>query len=101
MDAQSRTLTIGIKVFYLVLTLVALSPDTFRAAPAPDLPSIEMGLPNDGVYGLGGQYILDKGLDRKNGFITVARWGGVADVERLLAIGGVAVGLTTSESERI
>jgi NitT/TauT family transport system substrate-binding protein len=87
-----------VKVFLFALAIAAFSAEACRAASAPDLPTVEMGLPSDGVYGLGGQYILDKGLDRKNGFIITPRWAGVADIERLLAIGGVAVSLTTSES---
>ncbi|HEX9661141.1 MAG TPA: PhnD/SsuA/transferrin family substrate-binding protein [Candidatus Binatia bacterium] len=63
-----------------------------------ELPTIEVGLPQDGVFGLGGQYILDKGIDRKHGFVMKPRWAGVADVERLLAIGAIPVGLATSES---
>ena len=81
-----------VEVFLLAFTVIAFSPGTLRAASAPDLPTVDMGLPNDGVYGLGGQYILDKDLDRKNGFITMPRWAGVADIERLLAIGGVSAG---------
>ncbi len=69
-----------------------------KIARAAEFPVVEVGVPNDGVYGLGGQYILDKGLDRKNGYIMKPRWAGVADVERLLAIGAIAVGTTTSES---
>lgn len=71
------------------------------AAPkvwAAELPTVEMGLPDDGVFGLGGHYLIDKGLDRKNGFIMKARWAGVAEVERLLAIAAIPVGLATSES---
>jgi ABC-type nitrate/sulfonate/bicarbonate transport system substrate-binding protein len=63
-----------------------------------ELPTIEVGLPQDGVFGLGGQYIMDKGIDRKHGFVMKARWAAVADVERLLAIGAISVGLATSES---
>jgi ABC-type nitrate/sulfonate/bicarbonate transport system substrate-binding protein len=65
---------------------------------AAELPTVEIGLPEDGVFGLGGQYLLDKGLDRKHGFVMKPRWAGVADVERLLAIGAIPVGLATSES---
>ena len=68
------------------------------AAPAAELPAIEVGLPQDGLFGLGGQYILDKGLDRKNGFVMKPRWAGVSDIERLLAIGTISVGLATSEA---
>jgi ABC-type nitrate/sulfonate/bicarbonate transport system substrate-binding protein len=65
---------------------------------AAELPTIEIGLPSDGVFGLGGQYLLDKGLDRKHGFIVKPRWSGVAEVERLVAMGTIPVGLSTSES---
>jgi ABC-type nitrate/sulfonate/bicarbonate transport system substrate-binding protein len=65
---------------------------------AAEMPTVEIGLPEDGVFGLGGQYLLDKGLDRKHGFVMKPRWAGVADVERLLAIGAIPVGLATSES---
>jgi len=63
-----------------------------------ELPTVEIGLPSDGVFGLGGQYLLDKGLDRKHGFIVKPRWSGVAEVERLVAMGTIPVGLSTSES---
>jgi ABC-type nitrate/sulfonate/bicarbonate transport system substrate-binding protein len=65
---------------------------------AVELPTIEIGLPEDGVFGLGGQYLIDKAIDRKHGFVMKPRWAGVADVERLLAIGAISVGLATSES---
>ena len=89
--ALSRTL------FVLTLTAVfaGLVPPEGRAA---ELPTVEIGLPSDGVFGLGGQYLLDKGLDRKHGFIIKPRWTGVAEVERLVAMGTIPVGLSTSES---
>ena len=65
---------------------------------AAELPTIEVGLPEDGMFGLGGQYLIDKGIDKKHGFIVKPRWAGVADVERLMAIGAIPVGLATSES---
>ena len=98
MYGKSERTRVLVEIFFLAFIIAAFSPETGSAASLPDFPTIEMGLPSDGVYGLGGQYILDKGLDRKNGFIITPRWAGVADVERLLAIGGVVVGLTTSES---
>lgn len=67
-------------------------------ARAAEPPAIEVGLPQDGLFGLGGQYILDRGLDRKNGFVMKPRWAGVSDIERLLAIGAISVGLATSEA---
>lgn len=63
-----------------------------------DLPVIELGLPQDGMFGLGGQYILDKGLDRKHGFSMKPRWAGVPEVQRLLAIRAIPVGLMTPEA---
>jgi len=63
-----------------------------------NLPVVEVGLPRGGMFGLGGAYVIDKKLDRKNGFILKPRWAGVADTERLIAIGAIPVGLATSES---
>lgn len=80
-----------------LMTLPAF-PRTALSVQAAELPTVEMGLPDDGVFGLGGHYLIDKQLDRKNGFIMKARWAGVAEVERLLAIEAIPVGLATSES---
>lgn len=85
----------------LVLTalfLLAAGPTVTLKAQAAELPTIEMGLPNDGVFGLGGHYLIDKKLDRKNGFILKPRWAGVPEIERLLAIKAIPLGLATSES---
>ncbi|MPZ75634.1 MAG: PhnD/SsuA/transferrin family substrate-binding protein [Deltaproteobacteria bacterium] len=65
---------------------------------AAELPTVEIGLPEDGLFGLGGQYLIDKAIDRKHGFVLKPRWAGVADVERLVAIGAIPLGLSTSES---
>ena len=85
---------------FAILSLMSLSlvVAVNRAVQAAELPTIEVGLPQDGVFGLGGQYIMDKGIDRKHGFAMKARWSAVADIERLLAIGAISVGLATSES---
>jgi ABC-type nitrate/sulfonate/bicarbonate transport system substrate-binding protein len=80
----------------VLLALVAVSVPT--ATWAAELPTIEVGLPGGGMFGLGGRYVLDKGLDRKNGFIYKPRWAGVSAVERLMAIGAIPMGLGTSES---
>lgn len=84
----------------LLITLIVLAAFSYRALSvgAAELPTIDVGLPDDGVFGLGGHYLVDKGLDRKNGFVMKPRWSGVAEVERLLAIGAIPVGLSTSES---
>ena len=65
---------------------------------AAELPTIEVGLPNDGLFGLGGQYILDKGLDKKNGFAMKPRWAGVPEIQQLLGIKAISVGLMTPEA---
>ncbi|MGH7852248.1 MAG: ABC transporter substrate-binding protein [Candidatus Binatia bacterium] len=82
-----------------VLTLSALLAVVIaHKSWAAELPTVEVGFPSDGVFGLGGQYLLDKGLDRKHGFVVKPRWSGVAEVERLVAMGTIPVGLSTSES---
>lgn len=82
--------------------LIVLFPGILTGAAliahSAELPTIEVGLPEDGLFGLGGRYLIDKGIDRKHGFIVKPRWAGVADVERLLAIGAIPLGLATSES---
>jgi ABC-type nitrate/sulfonate/bicarbonate transport system substrate-binding protein len=57
-----------------------------------------MGLPQDGLVGLGGQYIIDKGLDRKHGFVLKPRWVSVGENQRLLAIKAISVASMTSEA---
>jgi ABC-type nitrate/sulfonate/bicarbonate transport system substrate-binding protein len=61
-------------------------------------PTVEVGLPQDGLFGLGGQYILDKGLDRKHGFVMKPRWAGVPEILRLLGVQALSVGLMTPEA---
>ena len=81
-----------------LLTVLALTFGYCTQVRAAELPTIEVGLPEDGMFGLGGQYLIDKGIDKKHGFIVKPRWAAVADVERLMAIGAISVGLATSES---
>ncbi|MFQ5850752.1 MAG: ABC transporter substrate-binding protein [Candidatus Binatia bacterium] len=82
----------------VLLALLAFASRAPRTVGAAELPTIEVGLPRGGVFGLGGAYIIDKGLDRKNGFVMKPRWAGVAQIERLVAIGALSVGLATAES---
>lgn len=83
----------------LVVTVLTLALTSVRQVCwAQQLPAVEVGVPDDGVFGLGGHYVVDKGLDRKNGYVMKARWASVTEVERLLAVGAIQVGLTTSES---
>ncbi|MDO8700536.1 MAG: PhnD/SsuA/transferrin family substrate-binding protein, partial [Deltaproteobacteria bacterium] len=77
------------------LVAPAIPVEEVRAA---ELPAVEVGLPEDGLFGLGGQYILDKGLDKKNGFVMKPRWAGVPEIQRLLGIKAVSVGLMTPEA---
>ncbi|MBI1994670.1 MAG: hypothetical protein HYS67_09770, partial [Deltaproteobacteria bacterium] len=77
--------------------LVVFPLSSLRAGAA-ELPTVEVGLPQDGLFGLGGQYVLDRGLDRKNGFIMKPRWAGVPEIQRLLGIKAISVGLMTPEA---
>ncbi len=81
-----------------IFLALAITQASVAPARAAELPTVEVGLPGDGLFGLGGHYVLDKGLDRKNGFIMKPRWSDVAAIERLLAIGAIPVGLSTAES---
>jgi ABC-type nitrate/sulfonate/bicarbonate transport system substrate-binding protein len=87
--AASRSFT-----FALMVLLASVQ----QQARSAEMPTFEIGFPSDGVFGLGGQYLLDKGLDRKHGFVVKPRWSGVAEVERLVAMGTIPVGLSTVES---
>jgi ABC-type nitrate/sulfonate/bicarbonate transport system substrate-binding protein len=94
---MKRTRLLSPIVFVLALTAF-FAELAKREGRGAELPTVEIGLPSDGVFGLGGQYLLDKGLDRKHGFVIKPRWTGVAEVERLVAMGTIPVGLSTSES---
>jgi len=92
MQHRIHSLTLaGIMAFGL------MAAATTAPSRAAELPTVEVGLPEDGVFGLGGQYILDKGLDRKHGFMMKPRWAGVAEIQRLMGIGAVPLGLSVSE----
>jgi len=81
------------------ILLILMSPAVgVWSLQAAELPTVEVGLPQDGLFGLGGQYILDQGLDRKNGFIMKPRWAGVPEIQRLLGIKAISVGLMTPEA---
>ena len=98
---QSANFHFSIFIFQFALLMVAFLAQilVFRpSARAAELPTVEVGLPQDGLFGLGGQYILDKGLDRKNGFIMKPRWAGVPEIQRLLGIKAISVGLMTPEA---
>ena len=82
--------TSWIGAMILALAVITLSSSRVGAA---ELPTVEVGLPQDGLFGLGGQYILDKGLDRQNGFSMKPRWAPVPEVQRLLGIQAIPVGL--------
>ena len=81
----------------VVLVLGVAIASAPRILVAAELPTVEIGLPDDGVFGLGGEYILDKKLDRKNGFVMKPRWSAVAEVQRLMGIGAISLGLAVSE----
>jgi ABC-type nitrate/sulfonate/bicarbonate transport system substrate-binding protein len=83
-----------IKLILALFVLLGLATKLYAA----ELPTVEIGLPDDGLFGLGGQYILDKGLDKKNGFVMKPRWAGVPEILRLLGIKAISVGLMTPEA---
>lgn len=89
------------RIFKSTLIVVFVLGVAIASAPrilvAAELPTVEIGLPQDGVFGLGGYYILDNKLDRKNGFIMKPRWAGVAEIQRLMGIKAVSLGLAVSE----
>lgn len=85
-------------VFPLLVLAILFGMIRDVAVCAAELPTFEMGLAADGVFGLGGQYLIDKGLDRKHGFIAKPRWAAVPEVERLVAMGTIPMGLATAES---
>ena len=85
-------------VFFLLALLIFFAMAGSTTVRAAEMPTFELGLPADGVFGLGGQYLLDKKLDRKHGFIAKPRWAPVPEVERLVAMGTIPMGLATSES---
>ena len=87
-EARGRNFMIAVIAVWMIVATVH----------AAELPMIEVGLPDDGLFGLGGQYILDKGLDKKNGFIMKPRWAGVPEIQRLLGIKAISVGLMTPEA---
>lgn len=79
----------------------AAAQPTPTAAPKPAATqaptTVKVGVPNDGVFGLIGSYILEKGIDRKYGIIMEPVWAPVAEVQRLLGLGELKVGLSTKD----
>ena len=80
------------------LVFMAAAVKVAVAGQAGDLPTLEVALPDDGMFGLGGQYLMDKGIDRKHGFIVKPRWAALAEAEKLVAFGTVQLGIATAES---
>ena len=86
-----------LKAATTLVALAVLPPATSQVRAAEHL-TVEVGLPQDGLFGLGGQYILDKGLDKQNGFTMKPRWAPVPEVQRLLGIQAISVGLMPPEA---
>lgn len=84
--------------FILLVGAVFLAGMGPRCLAAAELPTLEIALPQDGMFGLGGQYMIDKGIDRKHGFVAKPRWAALAEAEKLVALGTLPLGLATSES---
>jgi ABC-type nitrate/sulfonate/bicarbonate transport system substrate-binding protein len=87
-----------VSIPFIALALIAAIAPRPLPLKAAELPAVEAGLPDDGLFGLGGQYIMDKGLDRKNGFVMKPRWAGMPEIQRLLGIQAISVGLMTPEA---
>jgi ABC-type nitrate/sulfonate/bicarbonate transport system substrate-binding protein len=85
-------------ILVVVFAVAAAAALPAVSGAAAELPAVEAGLPDDGLFGLGGQYIIDKGLDRKNGFVMKPRWAGMPEIQRLLGIQAISVGLMTPEA---
>ena len=82
----------------VILAILAVILFLTSGANSAELPTVEVGLAEDGVFGLGGYYIIEKQLDRKNGFIMKPRWAGAGgEIQRLLAIGAIPLGLAVPE----
>lgn len=83
-----------------VAVKAAPAQPTATAAPKPTQApvSLKVGIPNDGVFGLMGSYIIEKGIDRKYGVATDPVWAPVAEVQRLLGLGELKVGLSTTDT---
>ena len=71
------------------LALTAAFAEISVAGQSSELSTLEVALPEDGMFGLGGQYLMDKGIDRKHGFIVKPRWAALAEAEKLVAFGTV------------
>jgi ABC-type nitrate/sulfonate/bicarbonate transport system substrate-binding protein len=85
----------ALRSFLAGVLLVALVAST---GEAQQLPAFELGLPEDGITGLVGQYVIEKQIDKKHGFVLKPRWAGLVEVERILALGKIPTGLTTPEA---
>ena len=85
------------RAVFVALSIVVCVWGWAGSVSAAELPALEVGFPEDGVFGLGGQYILDNQLDRKNGFAIKPRWAGVPEIQRLMGIGAVPLGLAVAE----
>ena len=97
LDSRSAIHRALLTIAYAIVAAIPLAIPV-KEISAAELPTIEVGLPDDGLFGLGGQYILDKGLDKKNGFVMKPRWAGVPEIQRLLGIKAISLGLMTPEA---
>lgn len=84
--------------FVGISAFLAMLPISTPRGQTAELPTVEIGLPQDGLVGLGGQYIIEKGLDRTHGFILKPRWVAVGENQRLLATKAISVASMTPEA---
>jgi len=85
-------------VVLVAVGALALAAATGGAPALAQTPQVVIGVPSDGVFGLVGKYILEKGIDRKHGIEMQPKWAPVPEIERLLIIGAIQAGLAVKES---
>ena len=84
-------------VLFAAVGSLALAAAVGDAPALAQNPQVVIGIPSDGVFGLVGKYILEKGIDRKHGIEMQPKWAPVPEIERLLVIGAIQAGLAVKE----
>lgn len=82
----------------LVLSGIAFTDVSAQSGKAPELTTVKIGLPSNGVAGWLGKHVIDGGYDKKFGLKIEPLWMTVTEVERLMSIGQIMVGQVALES---
>jgi hypothetical protein len=56
--------------WFLLASVPSILTDAALVARAAELPTIEVGLPEEGLFGLGGQYLIDKETSKNQPMIA-------------------------------